>query len=391
MINLPGIMIGKGLCWLLLACLVTPVSSFSAAENELHESRKSLDQIQQKIKKTLKGLRNKKSESGTLSEDLERLAIETRRIERLAKKSSKQLSDLSDRLQQQRKKLQEIKEQRDQTEQQIRHRLVVLYKTGEVGLIRALLSEAGSPREIAEKYAFLSRMVRYDRELLTVYRQQSQEHQAAVSELEGLRKKQSSVVLRRQKERETLRKARKSKKVLLADVKQDAELLEKILQELRAKATRLNGLVKKLETEQTQPYTENLEGLLHQKGHLLWPVFGKLRVGFGTSRHGALGTLIESHGFDIEADINTPVTAVATGKVIFAKSLRGYGKLMIVDHGSKYYTLYAHMVRFTKQVGDYVSAGETIAFSGYEGRDAVYFEIRKGGKPLNPADWLKQR
>jgi septal ring factor EnvC (AmiA/AmiB activator) len=49
------------------------------------------------------------------------------------------------------------------------------------------------------------------------------------------------------------------------------------------------------------------------------------------------------------------------------------------------------MARFTKQVGDYVAAGETIAFSGYEGRDAIYFEIRKGGKPLNPADWLKQR
>ena len=391
MINLPGIMIGKGLCWLLLACLVAPVFSFGAAEEELQESRKSLDQIQQQIEKTLKGLRSKKSESGTLSEDLERLAVETRRIERLAKKSSQQLSDLSDRLQQQRKKLQEIEEQRDQTEQQIRHRLVVLYKTGEVGLIRALLSEAGSPREIAEKYTFLSKMVRYDRELLDVYRKQSREHQAAVSELEGLRKKQSAVVLRRQKEQKTLRKVRKSKKILLADVKQDADFLEKMLQELRAKAARLNDLVKKLETDQTQPYTKNLEGLLPRKGRLLWPVSGKLRVGFGTSHHGALGTRIESHGFDIEAAVGTPVTVAAMGKVIFSNSLRGYGKLIIVDHGSKYYTLYAHVARFTKQVGDYVAAGEVIAYSGYEGRDAVYFEIRQGGKPLNPAKWLKKR
>ena len=64
---------------------------------------------------------------------------------------------------------------------------------------------------------------------------------------------------------------------------------------------------------------------------------------------------------------------------------------MIVDHGSKYYTLYAHMERFTKQVGDYVAAAEVIAYSGYEGRDAVYFEIRQGGKPLDPADWLRPR
>ena len=160
---------------------------------------------------------------------------------------------------------------------------------------------------------------------------------------------------------------------------------------MRSKAAGLNELVKKLETEQTQPYTEYPEGLLPQKGRLLWPVPGKLRVGFGTSRHGELGTLIESHGFDIEAAVGTPVNAAANGKVIFANSLRGYGKLIIVDHGSKYYTLYAHMERFTKQVGDPVAAAEVIAYSGYEGRDAVYFEIRQGGRPLNPGDWLKPR
>ncbi len=384
-------MIGKGLCWLLLASLMTPLSLATAADDELDSSRNRLDQIQQQIEETLKGLRNKKSESGALAEDLERLDAETRRIERLTKSSNQQLSDLSDRLEKQRQTLYKIEQQRNQTEQQIRHRLVILYKTGEVGLIKALLSEAESPRDIAEKYAFLSRMVRHDRELLGVYRQQSEDHRAAVNELEGLRKQQSAVVLRRSREQKTLKKARRSKKVLLAEVKQDAELLDGMLQELRAKAARLNELVKKLETAQTQPYTENLAGLLPLKGRLLWPVPGKLRVGFGTSRHGDLGTLIESHGFDIEAEVGTPVQAAANGKVIFANSLRGYGKLLIVDHGSKYYTLYAHIARFAKQIGDPVAAAELIAYSGYEGRDAVYFEIRQGGKPIDPTDWLKPR
>ena len=375
----------------MLVCLLAPLFPVAAAADDLDASRERLDQIQQQIEETLKGLRSKKSQSGALSEDLERLEAETRRIERQTKSSNQQLSELSGRLEKQRQALKELDAQRDQTEQQIRRRLVVLYKTGEVGLIRALLSEAESPRDIAEKYAFLSRMVRHDRELLDIYRQQSQDHQTAVTELEDLRTKQSSVVLRSRKEQENLQKARKSKAVLLAAVKQDAELLNGVLQGLRAKAARLNELVKKLETEQTQPYTENLDGLLPQKGRLLWPVPGKLRVGFGTSRHGDLGTLIESHGFDIEAAVGTPVQATANGKVIFANSLRGYGKLMIVDHGSKYYTLYAHIARFTKQLGDSVAAAEVIAYSGFEGRDAVYFEIRQGGKPLDPADWLKPR
>jgi len=362
-----------------------------AGAEELDSSRQKLDQIQQQIEETIKGLRGKQAESGNLSQDLDRLDVELRNVERLEKKSSRQLSELSGQLDEKRKDLSQLEKQMAQTDDLVRQRLVVMYKSGDVGLIRALLSESESPRDITEKYAFLSRMVRHDQELLSRYRQQSLEHHAAVEQLEGLRKKQSAIVLRRRKEQETLHRAKKSKNVLLAEVKQDAELLETMLKELRAKAARLNDLVKKLETEQTQSYTGSLEGLLPQKGRLLWPVNGKLRVGFGTSRHGDLGTLIESHGFDIEADVGTPVNAVAAGKIIFAKSLRGYGNLMIVDHGQKYYTLYAHMSRFTKKIGESVAAGDVIAYSGFDGRDAVYFEVRQGGKPLDPADWLRKR
>ena len=385
-----SVMIAKLLSRLLILLLALPLGTAHAAD-ELDASRERLDQLQKQIRSTLEGLRNKQSESGALSQDLERLNIEVRRIERLERKSQQQLTELTSKIKAKRLALKKLDTLRGQTEQQIRSRLVVLYKTGEVGLIRALLTESESPRVIAEKYAFFSRMVRHDRDLLGQYRAQMQEYRTALDELEAMEKKQSTVVLRRNREHETLQKARRSKKVLLAEVKRDAASLEKMLQDLRARAARLNELVKKLETEQGQPYTGSLEGLLPQKGRLLWPVPGKLRVGFGTSRHGDLGTLIESHGFDIAAAVGTPVNAAADGRVIFANSLRGYGKLMIVDHGSKYYTLYAHMARFTKQVGDPVAAAEVIAYSGYEGRDAIYFEIRQGGKPLNPGDWLKPR
>ncbi|MGD9019811.1 MAG: peptidoglycan DD-metalloendopeptidase family protein [Desulfuromonadales bacterium] len=383
-------MTAKLLSRLLILFLALPLCT-AYADDELDASRERLDQLQKQIRSTLEGLRNKQSESGSLSEDLERLNIEVRRIERLERKSQQQLAELTSTIKAKRHAMEKLDALRDQTEQQIRSRLVVLYKTGEVGLIRALLAESESPREIAEKYTFLSRMVRHDRDLLDQYRSQVQDYRTALADLEAMEKKQSTVVLRRNREREALQKARRSKQVLLAEVKRDAVSLEKMLQDLRAKAARLNELVKKLETEQGQPYTGNLEGLLAQKGRLLWPVPGKLRVGFGTSRHGELGTLIESHGFDIAAAVGTPVNAAAGGKVIFANILRGYGKLMIIDHGRKYYTLYAHMARFTKQVGEPVAAAEVIAYSGYEGRDAIYFEIRQGGKPLNPGDWLKPR
>lgn len=383
--------IGKRLCGMLLFSLAVSFTTAPAVADDLDASKERLNRIQKQIEEALQGLRHKESQTGSLSEELARLSSETRRIERLAEKSIQQLSELSDRLEKQQLSLNQIEKQQAQTEQQVRNRLLVLYKSGEVGLIKALLSEAESPQEIAEKYTFLSRMVRHDRELLSEYRQQSESHRVLLTELKDLQSKQAAVVERRKEEKETLRKARQSKQALLAKVKQDAGLLEGLVEELRAKAARLNGLVKKLESDQTQSYTATLEGLSSEKGRLFWPVPGKLRVGFGTSRHGDLGTLIESHGFDIEADVGTPVKAVATGKVIFAKQLRGYGKLMIIDHGQKFYTLYAHMARFTKKLGEMVAADEVVAFSGFEGRDAVYFEIRQGGKPLDPSDWLKPR
>ncbi|MEJ2471761.1 MAG: peptidoglycan DD-metalloendopeptidase family protein [Desulfuromonadales bacterium] len=376
-----------GLCGL---CFCLTLNPFPAGA-DLAASRERLEQVQQQIRRTLKDLRSKQATSGALTEDLERLASEVRQIEDLVAESDRQLSRLTTQIRTTRQDLETIDKQKQTTEQQIRQRLVVLYKTGEVGLIRALFSAAETPRDIAEKYVFFSRMVRHDRTMLATYRQQIADRQAALAKLENLQEEQVRLTDQRRREQESLQKARNSKQVLLAEVRKDTEILDRLLADLRARAARLNDLVKKLETEQTQPYTENLQGILAQKGRLPWPVPGRLRTGFGTSRHGALGTLIESHGFDIAADVGTPVHAVAKGQVIYANALRGYGKLIILDHGNKYYTLYAHMARFTKQVGNTVAAAEVIAYSGHEGRDAIYFEIRQGGKPLDPADWLKPR
>lgn len=376
-------------CWLAVS-LALAYSSPSAAD-QLDASRERLEKLHQQIESTLAGLRGKETESGELTDDLEQLNAEVRRIETLEKKSREQLAALTTQLKEKRQALAMIADSRERTERQLHARLVVLYKTGEIGLIRALLVDTESPRDMATKYAFLSRMVRHDRGLLNDYRAQIQAHQAALEELEALEQQQSAVVKRRSREQEALQKARKGKQRLLAEVKKDAELLAQMLQELRTKARRLNELVKRLESQETQSYTESPGGLRPQKGRLLWPVSGPLRVGFGPRRHGELGTLIESHGFEIEAVSGSPVIASAAGKVIFANSLRGYGKLMIIDHGDKYYTLYAHVARFTKQVGESATAAEVIAYSGYDGRDAVYFEIRQGGKPLDPGDWLTPR
>ncbi|GLS04464.1 hypothetical protein GCM10007860_16110 [Chitiniphilus shinanonensis] len=122
------------------------------------------------------------------------------------------------------------------------------------------------------------------------------------------------------------------------------------------------------------------------KGRLRLPLRGEVIGRFGSPR--AEGTLWK--GVFIRAASGQPVKAVAGGEVVFADWLRGFGNLIIVDHGGGYLSLYAANESLLKQVGDAVRSGDTIATSGNSGGMAdsgVYFEIRKNGQPLDPLGW----
>jgi len=91
---------------------------------------------------------------------------------------------------------------------------------------------------------------------------------------------------------------------------------------------------------------------------------------------------------------DTDVKAVFPGRVDFSGQLKGYGEIIIINHGSRYFTISAQLYQRTKEEGDEVDSGEVIGFvsqSGSSKKTRVYFEIRKAGKSLNPLSWLKKR
>jgi len=96
----------------------------------------------------------------------------------------------------------------------------------------------------------------------------------------------------------------------------------------------------------------------------------------------------------IGAPLGSPVTAVADGTVVFAEWMTGYGLILIIDHGNGYMSLYAHNESLLRDAGDTVSKGDAIARvgrSGGWGSPALYFELRKGGAPVDPSSWLQRR
>lgn len=129
-------------------------------------------------------------------------------------------------------------------------------------------------------------------------------------------------------------------------------------------------------------------------GQLEWPVRGELLRGFGRSVHPKFQTVTLNNGVNIAAGRGAPVAAVADGTVEFTDRLPGFGQCVILDHGSGYYTLYAHLDRVFVTAGGETARGQVIAEVGKpeSGESSqLYFEIRHGKTPLDPMDWLRSR
>ena len=127
-----------------------------------------------------------------------------------------------------------------------------------------------------------------------------------------------------------------------------------------------------------------------KKGELIWPINGKLLKKYGEKKK---KTGLKWRGVLIESVQGSHVSAVSQGKIVFADWFRNFGLLIIIDHENDYLSLYGHNQRLLKSIGDFVQTGEKIATVGDSGgqkNSALYFEIRKGKKTLNPSLWCKK-
>ena len=129
--------------------------------------------------------------------------------------------------------------------------------------------------------------------------------------------------------------------------------------------------------------------LFRSKGKLIWPVKGRLKHSFKSKR----GNYLRWEGWLINTQAGTVVQAVHHGRVVFSNYLRGFGLLVIVDHGDGFMSLYAHNQELLRETGDWVQSGEIVSRAGNTGglnKPALYFEIREKGVPVNPKIWLSK-
>ena len=186
----------------------------------------------------------------------------------------------------------------------------------------------------------------------------------------------------------SLEQARAQRTRVLADLEARSRSRAQNLERLRSQQAGLEKLVRELRAAMERFPVEANDAFARLRGKLAWPVSGHIVARFGDARAGG----VHWDGLLVATDRGTPVKAVFAGRVIYADWLPGLGLLAIVDHGDGYLSLYGHNDRLYKAAGEHVAAGDTIAAAGDSGgssRPELYFEIRKGGKPVDPRPWFR--
>jgi septal ring factor EnvC (AmiA/AmiB activator) len=261
---------------------------------------------------------------------------------------------------------------------------------GKMKKLKVLLNQQDTARSkrIMVYYEYLNRerleKLELTRQILQDLGQLEDEERLASQKL-------SQLVEQKQTERTKLTNVRETRTVLLAELKKEQHSKAGELAKLKQREAELRRLIASLQVasdEVADAGAGSGKPFFQQKGLLKWPVNGRLSKKFGNQRGGG-----QWDGVLIDTKEGTEVRAVAKGRIVYSDWLRGYGFLVIIDHGKSYMSLYAFNQSLYKKEGGRVSQGDIIASVGKSGgriQAGLYFGIRKNGKPLNPVKWCRK-
>ena len=350
---------------------------FESLRRAIEERRERVAEYERHERGLFDAIQSIDEAAGALSADLDRARREAGAARARLRELEATSADLEARL--------------ARTRSALASRAVALYKTGELGPVRMIFA-TGSLRDRLQRVQTLRRLVRHDQKLLTRFYDE-------VAALERARREAASVAAQRDEAARRFRvrsaeleQERRGKRELLLSVRGDRARARAVLNELEAAARALEETLGHLrESPRRRPAGAGEIPFSSLEGRLEAPVVGPLLRRFGRVVDEELRTQTFRKGVDFEVEIGEPVYAVAAGEVRFADWFRGYGKLVILDHGADYFTVSGHLEAIEVEVGDRVRGGDRVGRAGETGSLSgarLYFEIRNGSRALDPADWL---
>jgi len=355
--------------------------------------KSDLEGIKRKIEKEKHGITEVQKQEGSVLKTLEQIQTELERKNRLLREANARLKAVAAEMRRTEGELAKLEQSISERRGLLKRRLAALYRWHRGGSPLVVLNGDLSPGALLQRRRYLAATVAFDRELIDTLAQEASRYETLKAELAG--KKSALDEQRRElaEVKESVQQEAGRKRELLAGLRREKEARTRALKELEEAALRLQKMLDEIARRSAprpgQPTPG--PGLEALRGKLEWPVRGQVVGGYGRTRHREFSDEVFRKGIDIEAPVGEPIRAVEKGTVVFAERFSGYGKMVIVDHGKRFYTIYAHLSEFLKKTGDAVDRGEPLGLVGdsdsLEGA-RLYFEMRKDGKSIDPMAWL---
>ncbi len=376
----PGILMNVLVVCLLpaIGVLITPI--YLSAES-VSDPKKEIVSLTQKETQVISELENL---NRTLNDARQKKSI-----------SQKDLRTLDKRISENQLRSKQLSEKIQKNEAYAHLRIVSLYKLYQRGKLN-IIASADTLYGFFQRKQALETILEQDTQILasllinqtelSQIRQRLLDQKATKDVLEKKLNVQIVNIARKQKKRRTMLRTIRTKKTMtlaaIESLKNSAKQLDTAIREF------------KKENPGNRPYAGSpAQAFTDLKGLLIMPVKGRIAAFFGPYTNARFKIVNFRSGINIRAERGEPIHAVYQGKTLYADWFKGYGNMIIIDHGNHYYTLYAHAEELFKNKGDFVDAGEVIATVGDTGSmddPGLHFEVRHHGQPIDPVPWINQ-
>jgi len=307
----------------------------------------------------------------------------------------KELADFEKEIKKATNTSEELQERIKTSEEYASKRLVAIYKLNWLGKIYVLAS-AQSMYELFFRKKILEQVLAYDENIWGNLIDNKEKLEQLLAELKAKKKARLAVETDLEKAIEMMSRERQKRSQLLDDIRKKRSLKLAALESLKQAAENLDHTVISLKSEAdlTEPKENiSIKSFSSLKGLLNMPVKGKIVSFFGPHRNKKFNVINFQSGIEIKADRGEPIRAVYNGRILYARWFKGYGNMIIIDHGNNYYTIYAHAQEIFASQGDTVEMGEVVATVGDSGSmigPSLHFEVRHHGKPVDPLKWINK-
>ncbi len=378
-------------------CLSLAIGTAHATQQEeLENLRKRISTMQHEVEQT--------------SESRDEAADALRESERAISDSNRQLAALATQQRIADHQLNQLQTQQQQLDRSMAGQQALLGKLlyqqylGGTQTYSKLILNNQNPNQVAREIQYYGYIARNRAAWLASLRKNLQQVQTVRSQTSATRAELSDLQNEQKTQQRDLQKQQQARQQMLLKVSQKLRSQRSEIKRLQANENRLAQLVEKLTKMLAKPSSKSIfrndklpdnrfagKAFAELKGRLAFPVLGDIINSFGSTRP---DSTVVWKGIQIKAANGQSVKAIASGRVVFADWLRGFGNLLIVDHGTGYMSLYGNNETLYKQVGDELQGGETIASVGNSGGNedsGLYFELRLASKPLDPLKWFTKK